>query len=221
MVIKHYFWKDRWFSDCSLQSIYLILHDLALNKNATVAQVIGYNKYYLIFTRSLNEILRQQLHTLYIELSNVTFNAYEDICIWRWNTNEIFSTKSCYSWIEFGGVRHSSFNSIWSAYIPLKIKIFLWLVKQNKILTKDNLARKGWIGNQQCIFCQCSETVEHLFIHCSNSLCIWTWIARYNNFNFNCSTIDDLWQLNAYIPFKDDNICEMVRGAVTWVIWKE
>jgi hypothetical protein len=59
---KTLFWKDRWFSDCSLQSIYLVLHDLALNKNATVAQVIGHNKYYLIFTRSLNEILRQQLH---------------------------------------------------------------------------------------------------------------------------------------------------------------
>jgi hypothetical protein len=93
--------------------------------------------------------------------------------------------------------------------------------KTNKILTKDNLARKGWVGNQHCIFCQCTETVEQLFIHRANSLRIWTWIVRYNNFHFNCCTIDELWQLNVFIPFKDDNICEMVRRAVTWVIWKE
>jgi zinc-binding in reverse transcriptase len=87
--------------------------------------------------------LRWQLHTLYTDLSNVIFNEYEDIYIWRWKTNGIFSTNSCYSWLEFGGIRHNSFNLIWSAYIPLKIKILLWLVKQNKILTKDNLGRKG------------------------------------------------------------------------------
>jgi hypothetical protein len=81
---------------CNLQTRYPLLYELALNKNATVAQVIGYNRYYLIFIRSLNEILRQQLHTLYTALANVTFNTYEDISIWRWKANGIFSTKSCY-----------------------------------------------------------------------------------------------------------------------------
>jgi hypothetical protein len=31
---------------------------------------------------------------------------------------------------------------IWEAKIPLKIKIFLWLLQQDAILTKDNLIKR-------------------------------------------------------------------------------
>jgi zinc-binding in reverse transcriptase len=34
------------------------------------------------------------------------------------------------------------FQSIWTSHIPLKIKIFLWMVKQNKVLTRDNVLNR-------------------------------------------------------------------------------
>ena len=30
-------------------------------------------------------------------------------------------------------------------------------------LTKDNLAKRNWHGSQKCCFCNCNETIKHLF----------------------------------------------------------
>jgi zinc-binding in reverse transcriptase len=192
-----------------------------MDPNITVAQVIGYNRYYLRFTRSLNDTLRQQLLEFYTKLSTISLNTQEDSYIWRWNNKGIFTTNSCYSWLDFGGVENTQYQLVWSASIPLKIKMFLWLVRKNKILTKDNLQKRGWRGQTKCIFCKAHETIDHIFIHCSIITCIWSWIASYNNFSFSIQTVDELWQIDACIPFKDKNICEMLRGAILWTIWKK
>jgi hypothetical protein len=36
--------------------------------------------------------------------------------------------------------------SSWKAKVPLKIKIFLWYLRQWVLLTKDNLAKRKWKG---------------------------------------------------------------------------
>jgi hypothetical protein len=41
-----------------------MLFELAFNKNDTVANINGYNRFYLNFTRPLNDILNQQLFFL-------------------------------------------------------------------------------------------------------------------------------------------------------------
>jgi zinc-binding in reverse transcriptase len=82
-------------------------------------------------------------YDLYSQLKNISLDDNEDSIIWRWSVREVFITHSCYTWLEFGGINNSQFSLTWSAYIPLKIKIFLWLVQKNKILTKDNLRKKG------------------------------------------------------------------------------
>jgi hypothetical protein len=48
--------------------------------------------------------------------------------------------------------------------------------------------------------------------HCSLANCLWDWIARYNNFTFTC--VDDLWHIDACIPYKDNNICEMGNNGM-------
>jgi zinc-binding in reverse transcriptase len=132
----------------------------------------------------------------------------------------LFSVSSCYNWLDFGAVISKRFHNTWSVTIPLKIKNFLWLISKNKILTKDNLRKRGWIGDSKCVFCQEDETINHLFLHCSNA-CLWSWLSNYNNFNFCISSIEELWTIDYSIPFKDSNLCEIIRGAFLWVIWKE
>ena len=55
---------------------------------------------------------------------------------------------------------------IWKLKAPLKIKIFLWYLRRGVILTKDNLAKRNWQGNQQCCFCHENERIQHLFFDC-------------------------------------------------------
>jgi hypothetical protein len=92
MVSRLFFWKDRWNSEYAFSSQYPILYELASNKDAIVAQIVGHDRFYLIFDRPLDSILHAQLINLYRDLSNVILNHEKDIAIWRWNSNGLFST---------------------------------------------------------------------------------------------------------------------------------
>jgi hypothetical protein len=48
--------------------------------------------------------------------------------------------------------RGQNFQGIWKAKIPLKIKIFMWMVAQKAILTKDNMVARNWQGDQAATF---------------------------------------------------------------------
>ena len=56
---------------------------------------------------------------------------------------------------------------------PLKIKIFLWFLKRGVTLTKDNLAKRNWQGNQLCCFCHENKTIQHLFFDCRMARLAW------------------------------------------------
>lgn len=72
---------------------------------------------------------------------------------------------------------------LWKMKIPLKIKIFMWLLNRRVILTKDNLMKRNWHGCTKCAFCNHDETIEHLFISCPFVIKIW----RLLHFTFNIS----------------------------------
>ena len=58
-------------------------------------------------------------------------------------------------------------KSIWHWRIPLKLKIFIWLSLNNKVLTLDNLQRRVFSDSGLCILCKReSRTVSHIFCHC-------------------------------------------------------
>ena len=77
-----------------------------------------------------------------------------------------FTVKSVYNAVTSSstGVYH---RKIWKGKILQKIKIFLWLMSNGAILTKDNLVKKKWQGDPSCVFCDQGETISHLF---SNAL---------------------------------------------------
>ena len=64
-------------------------------------------------------------------------------------------------------------KKIWKLRAPLKIKIFLWYLRRGVILTKDNLAKRNWQGNQQCCFCHENETIQHLFFYYRFTRMVW------------------------------------------------
>jgi zinc-binding in reverse transcriptase len=105
--------------------------------------------------------------------------------------------------------------------ISLKIKIFVWLVRRNRVLTKANFKKKGWTGNTQCMFCDGDESTDYLFVTCPYISSIWNWIATFNNFSFQGSVMEDLWEIDYSIPLKNQYVVELIRGAVLWSVWLE
>ena len=57
--------------------------------------------------------------------------------------------------------------------MPPRVKVFMWLALRNSILTKDNLLRRGWKGDEKCPFCGHKESINHLFLSCSVARLLW------------------------------------------------
>lgn len=57
--------------------------------------------------------------------------------------------------------------------IPLKIKVYMWLLYIGVILTKNNLVRMNWHGGIKCCFYNISESIQHLSFDCTLSQFIW------------------------------------------------
>jgi hypothetical protein len=49
----------------------------------------------------------------------------------------------------------------------------MWFLHRKVILTKDNLEKRNWVGNQSCVFCDKNQSIQHLFFECPLARIIW------------------------------------------------
>ena len=84
---------------------------------------------------------------------------------WKLTSFGVFTVKSMYiDVINSNSIPTSKY--VWAVKIPLKIKVFMWFVHKQVILTKDNLIKRNWTGPTRCSFCDRDETIKHLFFDC-------------------------------------------------------
>jgi hypothetical protein len=74
-----------------------------------------------------------------------------------------FSSSSLYKALTYHGVENKWMNSIWRAGLPLKIKMFLWQVCNDKIQSAEQLRKKNWSDPIKCKLCDQDESTEHIF----------------------------------------------------------
>jgi hypothetical protein len=174
------FWEDTWLGDAPLASQYPSLYNIVRRKNALVAEVLTNRPLNLEFRRSLTGNKWAAWIDLVQRLMSISLSDEKDALVWRLTTSGSFSVKSMYADYMNG---HTIFlrKYIWKLKIPLKVRIFMWFLHKKVILTKDNLARRNWNGCKKCVFCDSSESINHLFFDCPFAKLIW----RVIQFTFN------------------------------------
>jgi len=130
----------------------------------------------LQFTRWLPPFLFESWLILIDEVYAYPFDNDNDKISWKPGKTGNFSTKSVYDrlTIDDSGL---SFRYIWKAKIPHRIKVFLWLLENKAVLTKDNLIKRNWVGDPSCYFCSENENLDHLFFLCPIAKVVWGMIA--------------------------------------------
>jgi hypothetical protein len=69
--------------------------------------------------------------------------------------------------------------NIWNWEMRLKVKLFCWLMIENRILTWDNLIKRGMIGPSRSMLCgEREEFVNHLMVECLFNKEIWNSILN-------------------------------------------
>ena len=110
----------------------------------------------------------QQLLVFNSIMDDLVSSLENDSILWSASLDNLYSVKSSYSLLKDGGLRSIYGSDIWKCIAPLKTKIFAWLVIHDKILSRENLAKKGWLVLTICVFCGCAvESTRHIFLQCS------------------------------------------------------
>jgi hypothetical protein len=93
---------------------------------------------------SFHRFLHQNNLMLWNELVwriiHVRLNDQVDVFLWNLHQNGKYTIHSLYLALINNGITHMN-KQLWRLKVPLKIKIFMWYMEKEAVLTKDNLAR--------------------------------------------------------------------------------
>jgi hypothetical protein len=90
---------------------------------------------------------------------------------WGLESNGKFSVSSLYHKINQGpSLPHESL--LWSAKLPLKIKIFLWQMAKGRLPSNAQTNRRHGASDGNCALCGQFETVDHIFFSCHLAFCL-------------------------------------------------
>jgi len=109
---------------------------------------------------------------------------------------------------------------LWSWSYTLKIKLFTWIVVENKILTWDILQRCGFRGPGKCQLCnQSSESAYHLFLECSFVTKVWNLIS-------SSLSLTTRWLGGTFLAcfkswYAQITLYPSLLVVLCWYIWKE
>jgi hypothetical protein len=149
-------------------------------------------------------------------ISYITLPDEEDSPVWMYHPTGVYSVKSFYGIVNNVGIILVHTLAIWTLNVPPRIHVFLWLLVNNKTLTRDNLDKRRHVEDRTCVFCAEPESVNHLLFECIVVKCL-------------CNAISSIF----YVPLGDDFesvavwwisnnkkiVLNMFSSAVMWSVW--
>ena len=104
--------------------------------------------------------------------------------------------------------------------VSLKIKIFMCFLHREVILTKNNLAKINWNGNQKYCCCDQDESIKDLFFDCQFAKTIW----RIIHMPYCLSPPKNVTNIfGNWLKYISKMVLKIIRVrvccAVLWAIW--
>jgi hypothetical protein len=227
--LKTPFWFAPWLDGRKPIKIALLIYASSKRKNWKVVQALNHNAW--VHKVDLEDDFSLEHLSRFVELWSLIQNFHlnenlEDDISWRLTENGHYTTKSAYELQFLGSTLSSLYKSVWKAWAPPKIKLFIWLVNQNRIWTADRLAKRGWPNCGLCPLCkQCTESVDHLLVHCRFTLLLWDKAKE----GFSIPTLDTNTWMDLSFPKwwnmmstgKNRKGMASLAMLIIWEIWNE
>lgn len=183
-------------------------------------EVVNRNDKTTTVNRKQNKIKPPDSKTYWQVCGSVRLSDRKDGLFWKLEARGRFSVGSLYRLLKRSQIQFP-YSFLWNIKVPLKIKVFLWLVHRRSILTREVLSERGIGEEVGCLFCSRRETADHLFFSCSLAKYVWRIILV----SFDLPSIPsgvgnvlDIWLLQ--FGKRDRKLVLVGFAAVIWVIWK-
>jgi hypothetical protein len=222
-------WQDRWCGDAPLKDSFPSLYACASNKTATISEVLvrenGQVDWQVTFTRNFNDWeLDNVASFLGLLQTHLPSRVVDDGLWWNLKPSGIFDVRSRYSFFREPPPLIFPWKCIWKTKAPRRACFFVWTAAWQRILTCENLRKRGYFITSWCCMCRCNgETVEHLLLHCHVAGALWNWIFKTFGMQWVMSgTVADL--LHSWwngLGRHSSDIWNFVPACLMWTIWKE
>jgi hypothetical protein len=143
-------WKDPICDGVPFEEKFPELSNICQEQDCTVSDFVE-NGYTLLFRRNLTRDNLSNWNFMVRKIGSIATNDLPDKVYWALNKNGKFFTKSMYMFLE-KTLAGANYKWIWLAKLPLEIKIFMWQLFQNAIVTRDNMRKRKWPGSPMCLF---------------------------------------------------------------------
>ena len=178
------FWFDAWVflgSSVLLRERFQRLFSFVIDDKVSVREVINTLDMSELFYLPLSPEAMAELTTVHAGLLDL--NADEQIHdSWSWTPGKgIFSVKSYYTVMHAHMATDTPAKWIWESKATMKIKVFAWLMLNDRLNTRDMLVRRHWRSPQEdntCPLCyaHAHEDRYHLFFTCQFSTRVWNYL---------------------------------------------
>lgn len=158
-------------------------------------------------------------------LCNASIELDEGVTKWKWTKNGLFSCASAYRIMHNSGLIARNHERLWKIKVPMNVRIFIWLMLDNKILTQQVLIYRGCAVQTGCHLCHRTEaeTRDHLMWYCSFSSGFWRGLMAQHNIRYGQGdNIRDTWT-NTGRALTHDNRArwDVIWAAGAWALWRE
>jgi hypothetical protein len=136
----------------------------------------------------------------------------------------VFEVKSFYRAFSPHGSGSFPWKSVWKSKAPPRVAFFVWTVVHSKILTLDNLGRRGLVVVNRCWLCEADvESVDHLLLHYAVVRDLWiAFFARFGLCWIIPHSVKELlaswWTAGRT---RSAVVWKMVPHCILWRIWRE
>ncbi|KAJ3690445.1 hypothetical protein LUZ61_019609 [Rhynchospora tenuis] len=147
-----------------------------------------------------------------------------DSIAWKWTACGNFSVSSLYNFLSTAGKVFSPCSFLWKFKVPPSLKLFIFLLVSNKLLTQQQLSRRGIQVQPGCVLCResCLEDSLHLFFTCPFTLELWNKLQR--TFHLPALSASYSIQYSATNLLRQVAINDVLTSAVCttfWSLWLE
>ena len=222
------FWKDAWCGEEALSLTFPNLFRLTAQKYARVADLWNWDSeeggWNPIFLRSFNDWEMEEVDRFLQVLNRKQIKPLmEDKILFKGSRNDSFYVKSMYRVLDCSPQVAFPSRSIWNPVIPPIMGFFAWEASWGKVLTLDQLKRRGRALANRCFLCEeDEEDINHLLLHCKKAKMLWDLLLTIvgTSWVFPNSVIQMLlsWQV-ATAGKKRKNIWMAAPVCLFWTVW--
>nr|GEV78270.1 RNA-directed DNA polymerase, eukaryota [Tanacetum cinerariifolium] len=176
------FWYDSWIFDQPLRVRFTRLFALETDKESTVASKLGSSSVDASFRRLVRDgVERQQWDDLNSVSGSVTLSASKDRWICDLNGDGMFRVKEVRTILDDIFLPSVADATRWVKYIPIKINVFSWRARLDRLPTRSNLVRRGVVlDSSLCPLCGVvPEDIHHVLFLCDTAKLVFRRICRW------------------------------------------